>query len=240
MTRIYELAADAWAAMPGGAPIDTTIVMDHETFERELRRAAGDAVEPRPTPDLGPLPDPTPSGTNPSDLCPSEATTASDESADATDGPAAPAPTPPNAGAGHGGAPARHPANEFRCETIDGHPIHPTEAFANALTGRVRRAVVGWDGVVLDMSGLHKLFTGPLRQAVMLAAPTCYWPGCTTPVVRCQADHLEPRRSGGRTNPGNGAPACGRHNRIKEHGFTVRRDACGRLHVHRPDGTEIE
>jgi hypothetical protein len=104
----------------------------------------------------------------------------------------------------------------------------------------VRRAVVGWDGVVLDMSGLHKLFTGPLRQAVMLLAPTCYWPGCTTPVGRCQADHLDPRRSGGRTNPGNGAPACGRHNRIKEHGFTVRRDARGRMHVHRPDGTEIE
>jgi len=246
MTRIYELAADAWAATPGGAPIDTTIVMDHETFERELRRAAGEAVEPLPTPDLGPLPtDPDPSEA----MVPTHASAAatpgaSGDPADGAAGPAEPGSPAPDPPVGRGGAPgeppARHQGTEFRCETIDGHPIHPTEAFTNALVGRVRRAVVGWDGVVLDMSGLHQLFTGPLRKAIMLLALTCYWPGCTTPVGRCQADHLDPRRSGGRTNPGNGAPACGRHNRLKEHGYTARRDARGRMHVHRPDGTEIE
>ena len=44
----------------------------------------------------------------------------------------------------------------------------------------------------------------------------------------------------GRTNPGNGGPACGRHNRLKDHGFAARRDARSRMHVYRPDGTEIE
>jgi hypothetical protein len=204
MTRIFELAADAWAATPGGAPIDTTIVMDHETFERELRRAAGADPEPRPDPGLGPLPD-----------------EAVSDAADCGD-------------------PEQHPGRAFRCHSADGHPVDPTEAFANALAGRVRRMVVGWDGVVLDASGYHRLFTGPLRSAVMLLMTTCYWPGCNVKVSRCQADHLDPRRNGGRTNPGNGGPACGRHNRLKEHGYTARRDPRGRMHVHRPDGTEIE
>jgi hypothetical protein len=220
IARIFEFAANALAATPGGAPIHTTIVMDHETFEREARRAAGATVEPRPVPDLGPLPsdDDEPPCADASDEGTDEDT---DEDTDEV-------------------ALRPHLGREFRCETLDGHPIDPTEAFANALVGRMRRAVVGWDGVVTDMSGLHKLFTGPLRQAVMLTHTRCYWPGCTVKVHHCQADHLEPRRNGGRTNPGNGGPACGRHNRLKEHGFTVRRDERGRLHVHRPDGTEID
>jgi hypothetical protein len=211
MTRIFEYAANAWAAAPGGAPIDTTIVMDHETFERELRRAAGADLEPRPDPGLGPLPD--------------DHDHDHDRDRDRDD-------EPDERG--------QHPGRAFRCHTADGHPVDPTEAFANALTGRVRRMVVGWDGVVLDASGYHRLYTGTLRSAVMLLATSCYWPGCNVKVRHCQADHLDPRRNGARTNPGNGGPACGRHNRLKEHGYTARRDPRGRMHVHRPDGTEIE
>ena len=224
IARIFEFAANAFAASAGGAPIDTTIVMDHETFEREARRAAGATIEPRPVPDLGPLPE----GAGAAD----EATTEDLHGEGRDDGPAG--------DDAEGGDPSAHPGRKFRCETRDGHPIDPTEAFANALTGRIRRAVVGWDGVVLDQSGLHKLFTGPLREAVMLLWLTCYWPGCNVKVSHCQADHLHPRRAGGRTNPGNGAPACGRHNRLKEHGYTAYRDERGRMHVLRPDGTEIE
>jgi hypothetical protein len=225
IARIFELAANAHAVAPGGAPIDTTILVDQASFERELRRAAGLDLEPRPDPGLAPEP--------------------GDEPAPASEPGERSEPDAEGEGPSEGGderegasAPAR--GTGFRCETPDGHPVDPTEAFANALTGRVRRAVVGWDGVVIDHSGHHKLFTGALRAAVLMSRTTCYWPGCNQPVSRCQADHLEPRRSGGRTNPGNGAPCCGRHNRLKEHGFTVRRDDHGRIHVHRPDGTEIE
>ncbi|MFN8019559.1 MAG: HNH endonuclease signature motif containing protein [Acidimicrobiales bacterium] len=73
----------------------------------------------------------------------------------------------------------------------------------------------------------------------MLTATTCFWPGCTQPVHRCEADHLQPWQSGGSTSPGNGAPACGKHNRWRNHGYTVQRDPAGNLHIHRPDGTEI-
>ena len=211
LTRIFLLAADAFAAAPGGSRIDLSIVMDHLTYERELRRAAGADLETRPTPDLGPMPDDDPA--------------AADVPQDAS----SPA-----------GDPDQHPGNRFRCETVDGHPIDPTEAFAESLVGKVRRAVVGWDGVVLSQSGLHTLFTGPLRHAVQLTSTRCPWPGCHISVRHCQIDHLIPRRAGGSTSPENGAPACGRHNRLKEQGFTVFRDRQGRLHVLRPDGTEIE
>jgi hypothetical protein len=271
IARIFEFAANAFAAAPGGAPIDTTIVMDSETFEREARRAAGATVEPRPVPGLDLLPtDPDPDPEFDFEAAAhgdGHATTGSAGDADPVDDADASAPgatdgiggidaTDADAGgdAGTSGQaerseradedevrdPADHPGRQFRCESIDGHPIDPTEAFANALVGRVRRSVVGWDSVVLDMSGLHKLFTGPLRAAVMMYLLTCYWPGCNAKVGNCQADHLHPRRSGGRTNPGNGAPACGRHNRLKEHGFTAYRDQRGRMHVLRPDGTEID
>ena len=39
--------------------------------------------------------------------------------------------------------------------------------------------------------------------------------------------------------PANGGPACGRHNRIKNRGYTVHRDDDGNWHVHRPDGSEL-
>ncbi len=84
------------------------------------------------------------------------------------------------------------------------------------------------------------------RLAAQLANTECFWPGCHVPVSRCQIDHLVPFTErddgggGGRTNPGNGGPACGKHNRHKEHGSTVWRDPTGRWHTHRPDGTEIE
>lgn len=75
-----------------------------------------------------------------------------------------------------------------------------------------------------------------------LASSECYWPGCHVPVSDCQIDHLIAwaDHGGGRTDPRNGGPACGRHNRHKQRGFTVRRDQSGQWHTYRPDGTEID
>ena len=150
------------------------------------------------------------------------------------------------------------PTRKHRCSTLDGRPINPVEAVAQALNGHVRRVVVGADSVVIDLGRGRRLFTGAAQLAVRLSATSCYWPGCQVPVTDCQTDHLTPwddrggTRPGGGTSPGNGAPAFryswagwsvealgGRHNRFKDHGFTVRRDPTGTCHVHRPDGTEI-
>ncbi|WCO65494.1 DUF222 domain-containing protein [Iamia majanohamensis] len=140
---------------------------------------------------------------------------------------------------------ALFPTRSYRCSTLDGDPVDPTEAVAAALNRHIRRVVVGADSVVVDLGRRRRLFTGAAALAVKLSATTCYWPGCQVPVTACQCDHLRPwsprsdGSGGGCTCPGNGAPPCGRHNQHKEHGFTVRRDPTGTLHVLRPDGTEI-
>lgn len=189
--RVCQLAAAARVHAGDGAAIETTIVMDADTFERGLARLAGATPAPRPAAAFDPdLQDPATVG--------------------------------------------------YRCSTLDGVDIDPIQATVAALTGRARRAVIGAGSVTIDPGRRSRIFTGPAAYAVALSRPTCYWPGCTTPVTRCQSDHLLGWASGGRTDPGNGAPACGRHNRHKEHGFTVTRDQRGRLHILRPDGTPLE
>ncbi len=140
-------------------------------------------------------------------------------------------------------APADPDDEAYRCGTLDGHPVEPTEVVAASLVGQVKRVVMGADSVVLDKGRSQRLFTGSARLAVQLSSSECLWPGCHTPVSRCQIDHLTPwapDRGGGSTNPRNGGPACGRHNRLKETGYSVWRDAEGTWHVRRPDGTLIE
>ena len=129
-------------------------------------------------------------------------------------------------------------ADTHRCETMSGTPLEPYEAAVHSLLTQVRRVIVDQSSTVID-HGRARAFTGNARRAAKLQADECFWPGCHVPVDRCQIDHTRPHGRGGRTNPGNGAPACGRHNRRKERGFTVWRDKSGEWHTYRPDGTEI-
>jgi hypothetical protein len=93
--------------------------------------------------------------------------------------------------------------------------------------------------VVLDMGRRRRLFTGPQREAVLLAAGKCGHPGCGLPGHLCQADHVVPASRGGPTSTRNGGAECQGHNLWKNKGGTTLRDAKGRWHTFRPDGTEI-
>nr|WHW29253.1 hypothetical protein [uncultured bacterium] len=143
--------------------------------------------------------------------------------------------------------------DDYRCETINGDPLDPVEAFASSLVNKIRRAVVDAKGVVID-KGRARYFTGLTRDAVRITGRECFWPGCWLPATRCETDHLYDHAKGGRTNPGNGAPGCGMHNRWR----VVRlaslrlcvgsksavpavlwRDDTGQIRIQRPDGTEI-
>lgn len=137
-----------------------------------------------------------------------------------------------------GGEPRPFDVDDFRCETVDGHPLDPTEAFANSVLNQIRRVVVDAQGVVIDQ-GRARFFTGLARKAVQVTGRECFWPGCWLPVSKCEIDHLHDHADGGRTCPGNGAPGCGRHNRWKQKGYRVYRDDTARIRVQRPDGTEI-
>jgi len=129
----------------------------------------------------------------------------------------------------------------FRCSTLDGRPADPREAVARSLIGHVRRIVYDSTGTVIDKGRRARLFSGSAREAVQFQHVRCVWPGCWIRVDACEIDHLEPSGLGGRTDPGNGSPMCGRHNRLKHtRGYHVWRDPHDSLwHVRRPDGTEV-
>ena len=129
--------------------------------------------------------------------------------------------------------------DDRRCETSTGHQIDPADMLAAALCGRVRRVVLDTAGVVIDLGRRSRLFTGGARDAVLLGDRWCMWPGCDLRSGRCQTDHTTPWANDGPTRPDNGGPACGRHNRWKQRGFTTLRDQTGHWHTYRPDGTEI-
>ncbi len=130
-------------------------------------------------------------------------------------------------------------ASSYRCETIDGDPLTPFDVAAAAVVGYVRRVVFSLDGVVVDMSRRSRLFRGAAREAVWLAHRRhCVHPGCGARSY--DVDHQRPWCRGGSTNPANGVPLCGYHNRWKhEHGYRVWRDPTGAWHTTLPDGSEL-
>jgi hypothetical protein len=141
-----------------------------------------------------------------------------------------------------GGDPAPIPPSHAptrRCEDAKGKVLDPRAVVAAAIVGQVRRMVVGADGTILNMGRRQRLFTGVQREAVLLASRRCTYIGCSIPGHRCEADHLIPYARGGPTDVENGGPGCGFHNPFKNNGTRTMRDAKGRWHTYRPDGTEI-
>ncbi|WP_116996496.1 hypothetical protein [Desertimonas flava] len=128
------------------------------------------------------------------------------------------------------------------CHTSRGTDVDPVDAVAAALVGHVRRVVVGAAGVIIDQGRRSRLYRGNSREAAYLQAAVagqfrCMWPGCGH--LPRQIDHVTPSTEGGPTSPRNAGPMCGRHNLVKNTGFTTRRDTHGHWHVYRPDGTEL-
>jgi Domain of unknown function (DUF222) len=136
--------------------------------------------------------------------------------------------------------PVQAPAGELPLsQTVNGTPVDPLDLALAALCGQIRRVLVDTAGRVLDL-GRRRLFTGATREAVLVAFGTrCTWPGCGQ-THGIQIDHLAPWAAlSGVTNPLNGGPECGPHNRSKHEGrISVTRDQTG-WHYYRPDGTEI-
>ena len=140
-----------------------------------------------------------------------------------------------------GGDPAPLDPNDpmNRCETDSGVVIDAYDMLIAAATGQVRRVVLDSAGVVVDMGRKQRLFTGPLRDAVLLSAHRCTWPACAVPGSACQADHVLPWSQAGPTSTANGGLECGHHNRWKTRGYRTWRDPKGHWHHYRPDGTEL-
>jgi hypothetical protein len=125
------------------------------------------------------------------------------------------------------------------CRTQRGRRLHPDDVINAALVGHIRRVVLDSSGTVIDLGRRSRLFRGSAREAVMLTLTECVWVGCDRPIDWCDADHSLGWKAHGATVPRNGSGLCPAHNRLKERGFHVFRDADGDWHVTDPNGDPI-
>jgi hypothetical protein len=131
--------------------------------------------------------------------------------------------------------------SKHRCETTTGTSVHPDVALRAVIAGRVRRAVVDADNVVIDLGRTQRLFTAKAREAAQMLVTTCTHRGCDIPATLCDVDHRkEWAGDDGPTDQANAMPLCGSHDRWK-HGNKIRsrRASSGRLFLIRPDGTTV-
>jgi len=84
-------------------------------------------------------------------------------------------------------------------------------------------AVLGTAGQVLDLGRERRLFSGPIRRALMLRDGGCAFPACDRPARWCQGHHVVGWQDGGGTCLSNAVLLCGFHHRLihQPAGWTV-------------------
>jgi hypothetical protein len=84
-------------------------------------------------------------------------------------------------------------------------------------------AIVDGAGQVLDLGRFRRLFTGPLRRALVLRDKQCAFPACDRPARWCEGHHLVHWSHGGPTSLDNAVLLCRHHHR----------------EIHKPDGWTV-
>ncbi len=97
----------------------------------------------------------------------------------------------------------------YDCQTLDGEPVSPQEAFRAALNGRVARCVVDAESRKVDLGRTSRLFTGAAREAIIWRDRNCQTPGCGAPARWGEVDHIQEWQDLGPTNSSNGELRCG-------------------------------
>ncbi|WCN81886.1 HNH endonuclease signature motif containing protein [Micromonospora sp. LH3U1] len=111
-----------------------------------------------------------------------------------------------------------------RAGTLEtGAPLTPGAIRRLACDAGVLPAVLGGNSQVLDVGRQRRLFTGPLRRALVLRDGGCAFPGCDRPSRWCDGHHIRHWAEGGATALGNAVLLCGYHHRLVHRGdWTVR------------------
>lgn len=114
---------------------------------------------------------------------------------------------------------------------------HLSPGLARRLAARhgVIPAVLGSRGEVLDLGRRARLASKKQRLAMSLQqGGRCAVEGCDRPITWAEAHHLQPWRSGGRTDLGNMVMPCKRHHTMADHpDFRTELIAPGRLRITR-------
>nr|MDT0663331.1 DUF222 domain-containing protein [Micromonospora sp. DSM 115978] len=99
--------------------------------------------------------------------------------------------------------------------TLDtGARLTPAVVRRLACDAAVLPAVLGGNGQVLDVGRQRRLFTGPLRRALVLRDGGCAFPGCDRPPRWCDGHHIIAWHHGGHTTLNNAVLLCGHHHRL--------------------------
>ncbi|MCW2642543.1 MAG: hypothetical protein JWP76_4849, partial [Dactylosporangium sp.] len=99
----------------------------------------------------------------------------------------------------------------------DGSPLSGAAARRLACDAAILPAVLGGAGQVLDVGRERRLFTGPIRRALVLRDRGCAFPGCDRPPRWCDGHHITHWADGGPTNLTNAVLLCGHHHRLIHH-----------------------
>ena len=84
-----------------------------------------------------------------------------------------------------------------------------------ACDGELHRILFGPDGEVLDVGRTQRIFSGPVRVAVVVRDGHCAFDGCTAPLRISEVHHVRHwARDGGRTEPDNGVLLCYHHHEL--------------------------
>ncbi|WP_341717035.1 DUF222 domain-containing protein [Micromonospora sp. FIMYZ51] len=107
--------------------------------------------------------------------------------------------------------------------TLDsGQTLTPATVRRLACDAAVLPAVLGGAGQVLDVGRQRRLFSGPLRRALVLRDGGCAFPGCDRPPRWCEGHHLQHWSDGGPTSLANAVLLCRHHHRqVHHHGWQV-------------------
>src|SRR5204863_3884162 len=100
----------------------------------------------------------------------------------------------------------------------DGELLSPATARRLACDAALIPAVLGGAGQPPDVGRERRLFTGPLRRAVLLRDRGCAFPDCDRPPRWVEIHHLHHWVDGGPTSLDNAVAACGHQHRVIHRG----------------------
>lgn len=105
---------------------------------------------------------------------------------------------------------------DYRCEFLDGTPLHPHWAAIAMAAGEFRRVVMDAKSKPIDMSVKSRGFPPWMKHLLLLRARgRCTTMGCDAPLSWLQADHIKPHSKHGPTSLANGQILCDPENKIK-------------------------
>lgn len=97
-------------------------------------------------------------------------------------------------------------------------PVSPNTVRRIACDADIVPVVLGGKGEILDVGRARRFFGPVLRRALIARDKGCSFPDCTIPAVWCEAHHIDPWCTSGRTRISNGVLLCGHHHDLMEQG----------------------